>query len=1483
MSKIKATIERSLFRKVINAFIIFFAGLFVFLLLIFGFTQTKTFRLILREQAVIIVNDAINGKLSIGDIRGSVLTSLKIIDADLTVANDTVFAVEKIELKYNPIQLLFDRIKVSKVFLVNPKIKMLQDSTGIWNIEKISKPSEEDTTSSEFPYLIEVSNIELENLNLVRKSYENLNNNDKVDVFNAENLSVKNLNFLADAIVDIKNSEYFLDLKEFNFGINLKKFNLNNFSGIFGITNKALRISNLSFNSDSSNVKINASVDSINLFDDFSIDKLNKSPISLTLNANSFDFCEIATFVDGFNLLKGKADIDLSASGKFGAMYINSLSFSYLKSKINLNGLISNLDKPDKMSFDINVNNSNLLEKDLTKLLTGIDLPNYPELVLDGLNINYVGDIKKFKLKLNAGMNSGKIYIDSNFDLGLKKPKYDIVLNTSSLDLSPINQPKSNINLNGKIQGNGFNIDDLETTVNMTVLNSSFSSFYSDSLKITFDVKDKLFETNLLGTVNNALYSLKGNLNYADPTNPKYSLNGTLNSFDIGKYSSDSTQNSNVNLSFNVDAQNFDIDSLIGKVNIKLEDSEYNYQSIDNSEFNLIMTQDSRKRKIALTSNIMDFSIDGAFSLNDAIDILTYESSTIVGLIQSKVQELNPISESGQTDSVIIALDKSLPEFINKKMKIDFNFSFNDFETIALVMGLDKLDIVGSGSGFVSNDSSNFSINTDINLDYFINVIKEKMVYISGLNTNFKFSRDNQNVSFENLFGSLSITNKRIYTGTEIKNLNADLIFNQSKLIFSASANFNNMIDGELDGKLLMNPNVQTVLLERIWLKYMNEEWENVNDVAVDISPDYIKLKDFQIAHKKTFLYGSGQMLTAGDLDFVFGLKDLDGGLITHYSQGAADPKLKIDLDFETKIKGTLEEPLIESKLSANDIKYDKMNLGNLVCGVNYANSLVKFDVKFLDSQMNYNTPRLVFDGYLPIYLGTKSVESIFLNDKELNIRLISKGFNLNTFGDLLPLVGIRNGILESDVNITGTFEDVKYAGSLKLNDGFFRLKNNNLDYNANIDLQLSKQQIDIKKFIVSNHSGVKFIGSLEGYGKILFDDFNLRKVDTKMHGDLSVLAYASKSVLPIFYGDLYIGTIGEWSFVYENNKAFFTGSVALKETNLVFSPQQNTYTQINSNYNYHFLVDSSKIDFEELNFNRLLSSKNKNNAWGIEKTNTSAFDFSVKVKTMQDAKLVFVLSEATNQKLTVEAVGDINYENKNGESRAQGEFKLLTGSKLEFIKTFDATGAIRFESDVTNPYLNIVATYRGTHITTSGTSEDVAVKLVLEGTVDELGKNLASNPENISVYVGSKNIENQVADQQLGAADAFSFIVIGKFVKDLTVIDQTVLASQADMLLGSVLSSVASNVFGDAINNIQLSQSMGLTKFSVSGKVSNFKYSIGGTTEVFKNVSNANLKVEYLFSPDFSIRLERKEPVVQTFGSEDKINEMGLKYRFQF
>ncbi|NMB81218.1 MAG: hypothetical protein GYA14_05320, partial [Ignavibacteria bacterium] len=154
----------------------------------------------------------------------------------------------------------------------------------------------------------------------------------------------------------------------------------------------------------------------------------------------------------------------------------------------------------------------------------------------------------------------------------------------------------------------------------------------------------------------------------------------------------------------------------------------------------------------------------------------------------------------------------------------------------------------------------------------------------------------------------------------------------------------------------------------------------------------------------------------------------------------------------------------------------------------------------------------------------------------------------------------------------------------------------------------------------------------------------------------------------------------------------------------------------------------------------------------------------------------------------------------------------------------------------------------------------------------------------------GQRDIQNNVRDIRYDYADAFSFILIGKFKDDLTAQDRAQVAGQTNAIgntatsfLGSVLTSFVNSAVGDLVNNIQISQAGDYTKFSLSGRIQNLRYSFGGTTEVFQNIGKANLKIEYLFNPKFLIRLERKDPIGQTYVLDEKINEMALKYKFEF
>ncbi|MGE5440919.1 MAG: hypothetical protein ACM3UR_13775, partial [Bacteroidota bacterium] len=397
---------------------------------------------------------------------------------------------------------------------------------------------------------------------------------------------------------------------------------------------------------------------------------------------------------------------------------------------------------------------------------------------------------------------------------------------------------------------------------------------------------------------------------------------------------------------------------------------------------------------------------------------------------------------------------------------------------------------------------------------------------------------------------------------------------------------------------------------------------------------------------------------------------------------------------------------------------------------------------------------------------------------------------------------------------------------------------------------------------------------------------------DATITGNLAVLGPNSKAVLPA-YGDLVLQSDGSWRFTYDKGSSDFTGKVLLKNTNVTFVPPSTSYASDNKNdFNYHFVIDSSKIDKKQADFNQIVTLSQKY-APSVKKAGAAAgsnLNYDLNIKIDNEAKVVIVIFPEFNQQLTAVLDGDLTY-GSNGV--AQGEFKVLEGSTLSFFQTFTVTGTIYFESDITNPRMDLVATYIGDH-NAPVDSGKVAVKIKLKGSREEIAKSLAQNSENIGVYVGEENIDNDTPSPKYNTADAISFLISGKFPTELTANDQTkqssTLAEYRDKLTGygysiasSLVSGYVNSQLGDVVKSIELEQRGSQYQFGISGKVSNLRYSIGGSTEALQDFTKANLKFEYPFSEYFLMRFERKDPIIQTSGLNEKVNELGLRYKFIF
>jgi autotransporter translocation and assembly factor TamB len=1489
----KPLIKRSLFHKIVNVFIGIALGLIITILIFLGFTQTSTFRGILREKVIALLNNETNGRVNIEKIDGTIFTSLFLRNTSIVVDKDTLLYARNIEIKTSPLQLLLKKIYVRKILLENVKIAMLQDSAGLWNYSKFLKPKPEDNSKSSFPFMIQVNDFQLHNVSLTRQSYTNLKSVNVYNEMNFDDLRIKDLYFDAQAFVDIDNSNYLLILKEFSFKPNLNRFKLKNISGEIAVTKNFSSITNFNFITDSSRIKMNVRLDSLDLFGKVSLEDFKNYPVSIDIKARPFNFDDLSSFIGSTEILKGSPSLELKAHGKFGGFKIDKCILDYRNTHFDLDGKLLNLNKPQNIFIQAKINNTDIDYKDVNVLLPTLKLPEYAKLEVRNSNLEFEGEPTNFKSTFIGNIDEGKVKFEAALNLKSSPMNYNIKFETENLNLAPVLEFNTKLNSNGTLVGRGVSPGELNMDLNFSAFNSSINGYSIDKVNLKSHAANRVIDLNLNASSDTAGANFKASFIFDKDTIPSYNINGVLKNFNLATFIKNPKYDSNLNLNINLDGKSFNPDELTGSIKFGVDSSRFSNKYIDHSEIQCSFKKDSAHREILLTSDFVDFKIDGNFSLNKAVELMSYESSTISKIITRKINQLNPLNvvQRRPRDTTAVTV---LPIIVDENLKFNYDIKFKDFELIAKLMGNDRMDISGSCGGYVQNQSGNFSITAQLKLDYIIMVQKASTFYISDLSTDINFTRNNHSMAFSKLFGTASITGKRFYSGSNIKSIDADIVFNQNKLIFNTSANIDDIITANAEGVIYMTSGEQKLAINKLSLLYEGIDWTNKDTVKVLLNPDYFKIINCQL-HKDTSLISlKGIIESSGKQDLTINAARISGDILEKYLFGLKVNQIKTSGEAVIKIGGEFEKPLMDISVNLKNLAIATSKPSNIKGNATYSDKKLTASFDLLDLTSNENKSLISFKGYLPVDLSFAPVEKRFLQDDKINIQLSSSHFDLSTLGSLIPQVSDQKGILTANISMDGTFKTPIYSGSLSLTDGSFRSVYNNLVYTTGLKLHFADQIMNLDSLVISNTGDTRYAGTIVGSGGITFDGFKPKDIELKFNGDLAVLGPPTKSISPFFYGDLLIGTDGDWLLTKRGDRVFFKGNALMKLTNLVYTTGVETGGLSNKDFDIQILEDTTKIDKEFLRFKQVLTKEKafrQQNSQNSEKNLN--FDYEIGIRAENTATLTFILGQVANQKLIVEIRGDMKYSNVDGQSQAQGVFELLQGSKLEFFKTFEAAGTLRFESDITNPYLDIVATYKSDYVNphdVTGTTQEIAVKIKIKSPLSELGKNLASNTESIGVYTVSKNGQSDVRDTRYDYADAFSFIIFGKFKDELTAQDKTSFAGQsnafgstATSLLGSLLSNFVNTQVGDLINNIQISQYGYYTKFSVSGRIQNFSYSIGGTTETFQSLSKAIFGLRYNFTPRFSMSFDRKDPIGTQYSLDDKILEFLIKYKFEF
>ncbi len=1483
--------KRTLFQKIVNVFLYIGLGIFFLLVIAFAVSQTSTFRNWMRETAMNVANDALNGKVYIGELDGTIFTSLILKNTNVTMGKDTLLNAGKIEVRTSPLQLLLKKIYVRKIEIDDTDIKFVRDQNGELNISKLIPPSKTiDTTSSPFPFKIIVSELNIKNTNFSMKD-SGLNTEVSYDSLNMHNLVVRDLNLSLSAYADIKNHDFELAIHSLSLSPNINRFTLKKLSGEFYVTNDSIRTNDLQIKTNFSDFWLNAHVNNFSIFDTTLNTDFAKAVLNLELSADRFAFSDLSAFIPATNILNGIISANIKISGSLKLLSLDLLDVNFENTHLQTGGRIENIDAGQNMHITADFYNTYLNQEDINDLLPSLQVPVFKEYgIIKFDTLSYEGKPLDFNTKVSVTTDKGSFEVGGNLNLGKEPMEYDINFRTRNFDLAPISGVPTNLTSRGSVKGFGVKPDSLNASVKFFAGGSIVNGTKMDSLRLIANAQSKKIDYRLTAIHDTTYAALDGSFDFTNTGMPSYELTGNIRNLNIAEILKDTSANTNLNFSIDASGESFDPDSINLFLSTVMYNSSVNGIKIDSTRAIVdLRKNEGGERIVNIISDLADITLTGNFTIVNAASLITYEMKIVTNAVKNKLKKLMPsFPEVDSLGSIV----ETIPEIEKQDRitKMDYVIEFKNFELLSLFLGGKQLELDGDIQGTLEETSDSLNFKFKGNLDYLKYWGKNDVFFLSKLNLNLALNNDLNSVSLSELNADVDLSIERIFTGNDIKNFQLGLAIKSDSAVVHFSANLEDYLIASIDSRLNFNSQGVDIKLDTLSVQYNNFKLKNKKELNIAYSPDNINFKNFELFHKNGSFAISGLLKRKGNQDLTVSIKGLTGKDISESLLGLRpENSIQSYLNFTADIKGDFESPVMIIKLSADSVTYKNKKFGSLIANLNYKNEKLNTDIRFVDSVRSFKNPKLKITGDIPINLAFSGVEERLIKDSPLNIVVSADSFKLGALGNMLPEVNKINGELSANLNIGGTFNNLQPEGKLALNNTDFVIAKNNLEYNAGLKLSITPDQIKIDSLLIKNSPGTKNGGQITGSGEAELKNLNVVSSNISLNGQLKVLGEESRSASPSVYGDLVIATQGNIEFKLDANGTTISVPVVVKEADLTFPQTESAYQNSSNDFIYVFPEDTNQVQKGQADFQRLVDLSHKHNQSQQNGSSSNvAFDYKIDVHVEKEAKITFVLSKELDQNLTAILKGDFHYERINGRTDASGELNLLNGSTLEFLKTFDADGTIRFENQLDNPYLDITATYIDYYSpagdSVSNNEVKVAVKINIKGYLKDLGKNLVQGQNNIEVYYGANNIENNNPDPTKSASDAVLFILAGRFTEGATQQDRNAAASTAASLAGSVVGGFLNKQFGDIVRRVELRQVGATTRFNLVGKAGDINYSIGGSTEVFQDISQANIKLEYPITNKLLIRLERKQSVTESNTNiNEMINELGLKYKFEF
>ena len=1098
----------------------------------------------------------------------------------------------------------------------------------------------------------------------------------------------------------------------------------------------------------------------------------------------------------------------------------------------------------------------------LNVLLPRVMQKNLPEAFRDMGNITAKGTVALTPDKVSADIdtrsNFGVVNANVTFNdiQDRNKIKYvgEIDLKDFNLGLFAKDTLMGELSLEGKINGQGFSIENLNTTVIGKIYEHQYKGYTYTNIDVNGVFRNRLFNGELIANDPNLQMTFKGLADFSQEIN-RFDFKAVVDHADFKtlnlftKYEKSILKGEiDINLTGNT------IDNLVGEINFK--NAVYSNENDDYlfTDFNVVATNLDSVRTIMVNSeDIVNGRVEGRFNYRDILSI----ARNALGSLYANYERI-PVPSGQEIDFNFNIYNKIVEVFFPEVV-----LGPNTFVRGEIISDDDNIDLLLKSPEVIAYDNDFHNVRLQIDSK---SPLYNTLLSIDSIRTKY-YDADN--------FNLVNVTlNDTLYVRTDF------IGGKEKKEKFDFS--FYHTIDK--NGYSVVGLNKSEILFkDNLWL--INKDQDNQNKLVFDkayrtFAIDKITMEsDAQKIELAGAMGGEGQNV---DLSFE------------NVNLNSVTPEID-SLSMDGKVNGQISLQKKEDKyiplahlminyFSINDAYYGDFSLiaeGNEnLSNYNFDIELLNNDLRSLSSKGNID-----FNQKPPVIIAQVNFDR----------------FQLNAFSPLGKNVLSKiRGNATGNVVVSGSLYNPDFNGEIGLENAGFGFPYLNVDYDFTNDAQIliKEQTFDFQTIQITD-TEMNTQGTL--YGKIRHENFQKWFLDLNLTSDNLLVLNTEDSEDALYYGT---GLIRGETTIYGPIDDLLVDVNATTNPGTKFVIPLSDVSTVGQSSLIHF-VDPRKETEENINPNAIF----------IEQLKGLNLNFNLNVT--KDAEAEVVIDKQTGSVLKGRGDGNLRLGiDMNGRFEMFGELLVDSGEyqfKNIVNKNFEVQqgGTIIWNGDPMDASINIEAIHRtkanpAVIIDNLSGSRKIDVDLItqISGSLSEAQFNFDIEIPGASSLVNSELAFN-LANEDDKLTQFFSLLATGSFLNT----DQRkgefngnaalagTVAEQASSILSNVLSS-SNDIFQigvdyqvgaqNTVENVTTDDQLGIlvsgrigNKVIVNGKVgvpvgANTQSSVVGEVELLVPLNEAETLMGKVYNRQNEIQFD-------IIDSEGYTQGAGISYRFEF